>query len=80
MRKCKNKYWLVNDEKFDVAMVKAGIRNKHDLAERTGLDYSILTHIYSRPLTPRSMTKICLVLDIAADDLFKPATKKIAMD
>lgn len=80
MRKCKNKYWLVDDEKFDVAMVRAGIRNKHDLAEKAKIDYSILTHIYSRPLTPRSMTKICLVLDIEADDLFKSATKKIAMD
>ena len=76
MRKRKDKYWLVNDEKFDVAMVKAGLKNKHDLAEKAKLDYSILTHIYSRPLTPRSMTKICLVLNVSADDLFKPAAKK----
>ncbi|HAT55612.1 MAG TPA: hypothetical protein DCW31_10340 [Lactobacillus sp.] len=74
MRKRKDKYWLVDSDKFDAALVKAGVKNKHDLAEKAKLDYSILTHIYSRPLTPRSMTKICLVLNVSADDLFKPAT------
>lgn len=76
MRKCKNKYWLVDDDAFDTAMVKAGVTSKHDLAEKTGLDYSIFTHIYTRPLTSRSLTKICMVLNASADELFMKASKK----
>lgn len=76
MRKHKDKYWLVDDDAFDIAMVKAGVVSKHDLAEKADLDYSIFTHLYTRPLTARSITKICMVLKVSANDLFMKASKK----
>ena len=76
MKSKKNKYWLTSDDDLDVAMVHAGVRNKRDLSERSGIDYFAFTHLGTRPLTMKKVEKICLTLHVQTNDLFVKAAKK----
>jgi DNA-binding Xre family transcriptional regulator len=76
MKSKKNKYWLTSDDDLDVAMVRAGVRNKRDLAEKSGIDYFAFTHLGTRPVTMKKVEKICLTLHVSTDNLFKLAAKK----
>lgn len=75
MKSVKNKYWLVSDDDLDIAMVKAGIENKRDLAAKSGIDYFAFTHLGTRPVTMKKVEKICLTLHAEISDLFVQAKK-----
>jgi DNA-binding Xre family transcriptional regulator len=75
MKSVKNKYWLASDDDLDIAMVKAGLNNKRDLSEKSGIEYFTFSHLGTRPITMRKAEKICLALNVEISDLFVRAKK-----
>ena len=56
-------------------MVRAGIADKHVLAEKSGVSYGSITHLASGKWSLHLVLKIALALHVEVDDLFSKIKK-----
>lgn len=68
-------YRLRNQDKLYTAMVRAGIADKHALAEKSGVSYGSITHLASGKWSLHLVLKIALALHVEVDDLFSKIKK-----